>query len=43
VSRVIEKGRVTVPKEVRERLGVDPGDEVSSEALLAFDAGFYRE
>jgi AbrB family looped-hinge helix DNA binding protein len=31
VSKVTEKGQVTIPKELRERLGIRPGDEVSFE------------
>jgi AbrB family looped-hinge helix DNA binding protein len=27
-SRITSKGQITVPKEVRERLGVTPGDEL---------------
>ncbi|MBM3943529.1 MAG: AbrB/MazE/SpoVT family DNA-binding domain-containing protein [SAR202 cluster bacterium] len=27
-TRVTSKGQVTIPKEVRERLGLRPGDEV---------------
>ena len=30
-ARVTSKGQITVPKQVRERLGIQPGDE------LAFD------
>ena len=29
--RVTEDGRVTIPREVREELGIQPGDEVSFE------------
>jgi len=29
MSRVTTKGQVTIPKEVREALGIRPGDEVS--------------
>lgn len=28
MSRVTQKGQVTIPKEVREALGIDVGDEV---------------
>lgn len=28
MSRVTEKGQVTIPKEVREELGIRPGDEI---------------
>lgn len=28
MSRVTEKGQVTIPKEIREELGIQPGDEV---------------
>jgi AbrB family looped-hinge helix DNA binding protein len=31
MSRVTEKGQVTIPKEIRERLGIRPGDEVTFE------------
>ena len=31
MSRVSEKGQVTIPKEVREMLGIHPGDEVEFE------------
>lgn len=27
-ARVTSKGQVTIPKEVRDRLGIGPGDEV---------------
>lgn len=27
--RVDEKGRVTIPQDIRERLGLDPGEEVT--------------
>jgi len=29
--RVDEKGRVTIPKEFRERLGLEPGEEIEME------------
>lgn len=28
MSRVTSKGQVTIPKEVREELGIRPGDEI---------------
>jgi AbrB family looped-hinge helix DNA binding protein len=28
MTRVTEKGQVTIPKIVREQLGIEPGDEV---------------
>lgn len=31
MPRVTTKGQVTIPKEVRERMGIEPGDEVSFE------------
>lgn len=31
IAKVTSKGRVTIPKEVRERLGVHPGEEVGLE------------
>jgi len=31
VSRVTEKGQVTIPKEIREELGIEPGDEITFE------------
>lgn len=31
MGRVTSKGQVTIPKEVRERLGIQPGDEVTFE------------
>lgn len=31
MSRVTEKGQVTIPKEIREELGIQPGDEVTFE------------
>lgn len=32
MPRVTTKGQVTIPKAVREELGIEPGDEVSFEA-----------
>ena len=29
MSRVTRKGQVTIPKEIREELGIRPGDEVT--------------
>lgn len=31
MSRVTAKGQVTIPKEIREELGIQPGDEVTFE------------
>lgn len=31
MPRVTTKGQVTIPKEIRDRLGIRPGDEVSFE------------
>lgn len=31
MPRVTSKGQVTIPKEIREALGIEPGDEVSFE------------
>ena len=31
IARVTSKGQVTIPKEVRERLGVHPGEDVGFE------------
>ena len=31
IARVTSKGQVTIPKKVRERLGVHPGEEVGFE------------
>lgn len=31
MSRVTEKGQVTIPKAIREELGIQPGDEVTFE------------
>lgn len=28
MTRVTEKGQVTIPKEIREQLGIQPGDEI---------------
>jgi AbrB family looped-hinge helix DNA binding protein len=38
MTRVTEKGQVTIPKAVRERLGVHPGDEIE----FVPDADGYR-
>lgn len=35
MPRVTTKGQVTVPKEIRERLGIEPGDEVAFEETEA--------
>lgn len=35
MSRVTEKGQVTIPKEIREKLGIQPGDEVTFEETEA--------
>ena len=32
MSRVTEKGQVTIPKKIRDALGISPGDEVEFEA-----------
>jgi AbrB family looped-hinge helix DNA binding protein len=32
MGRVTEKGQVTIPKPIREELGLEPGDEVDFEA-----------
>lgn len=37
MSRVTSKGQVTIPKEVREELGIRPGDEVE---FVATDEGY---
>lgn len=29
MSKVTRKGQVTIPKEIREELGIQPGDEVT--------------
>ncbi|MFB6142394.1 MAG: AbrB/MazE/SpoVT family DNA-binding domain-containing protein [Halorientalis sp.] len=31
MTRVTEKGQVTIPKQIREALGIQPGDEVTFE------------
>lgn len=31
MTRVTEKGQVTIPKEIRDRLGIQPGDEIDFE------------
>jgi len=33
VSRMTEKGQITIPKELRESLGLRPGDQVEFRAL----------
>jgi len=35
MSRVTEKGQVTIPKRIREQLGIRPGDEVRFEETEA--------
>ena len=35
MPRVTTKGQVTIPKEVREALGIEPGDEVAFEETNA--------
>jgi AbrB family looped-hinge helix DNA binding protein len=37
MPKVTTKGQVTVPKEIRDRLGIEPGDEVEFEET---DDGF---
>lgn len=37
-AKVTSKGQVTIPKEVRERLGLRPGDEIE----LVEDRGGFR-
>lgn len=32
MSRVTSKGQVTIPKEIRDELGIQPGDELRFEA-----------
>ncbi|WP_135664130.1 AbrB/MazE/SpoVT family DNA-binding domain-containing protein [Halorhabdus rudnickae] len=31
MPRITSKGQVTIPKEIREALGIEPGDEISFE------------
>jgi len=31
MPKVTTKGQVTIPKEIRERLGIEPGDEIEFE------------
>ncbi len=33
MSRITSKGQVTIPKEIRERFGFDPGDEIQFTVL----------
>jgi AbrB family looped-hinge helix DNA binding protein len=33
VPRVTTKGQVTIPKKIREALGIEPGDEIAFEEL----------
>jgi len=40
-SRLSSKGQVTIPKEVRESLGLEPGDDVTFE-LITDDAVILR-
>ena len=40
-SRLSSKGQVTIPKEVRESLGLEPGDHVTFE-LITGDAVILR-
>jgi len=37
MPRVTTKGQVTIPKEIREDLGIEPGDEIAFEAV---DSGY---
>lgn len=37
MPRVTAKGQVTIPKEIRKTLGIEPGDEVAFEKV---DAGY---
>lgn len=34
MSRVTSKGQVTIPKEIRDKLGIQPGDELRFEATV---------
>lgn len=33
MPRVTTKGQVTIPKEIRDALGIEPGDEITFEAV----------
>ncbi len=33
MPRVTTKGQVTIPKEIRDSLGIEPGDEITFEAV----------
>ena len=33
MPRVTTKGQVTIPKEIREALGIEPGDEIAFEEV----------
>lgn len=33
MPRVTTKGQVTIPKEIRDTLGIEPGDEIAFEAV----------
>lgn len=37
MPRVSSKGQVTIPKEIREELGIEPGDEIAFERV---DSGY---
>lgn len=37
MPRVTTKGQVTIPKEIREALGIEPGDEIAFEEV---DSGY---
>jgi len=37
MPRVTTKGQVTIPKEIRDALGIEPGDEIAFEEV---DAGY---